>query len=499
MNKPLCVFRVDSSLQIGTGHVVRTLVLAEVLRKKGCSILFITRVDEGNVVSMIREEGYPVEQLPSASPFNEEDDFIETQKIISKQSQKPDWVIVDHYGISITWEKKTRDFSSNILVMDDLENRQHDCDVLLDPNLKKDFHLAYTSLIPARCHKLIGPTFALLKKEFKEERQKLKKNFEGIKNVLVFFGGIDKNFDAKNAIIALKDLSYLNINIVIGKSNPHLEEIKNYQKIAPHIKIHFNPPSLSKLMAAADIYVGGGGSVTWERCCLGLPSIVIAVATNQKATAELMAAKEYIYYLGSAESVSSFKIRKTFDDLVMNPQKCESLSIRSSELVDGDGAERVACIVVPALIEFRRVELKDCQDVYDWRNSPEVRDNSFNSEKTDYEDHRVWFEKSLLNEKRIILIAQINGKPVGILRYDLEPDFAFTALYMAPGNHGKGYATHMFIRGGRWLKKNYPHIQYMLSRVLVKNIASQKALLKSGYTYKFFEKNNEECVMIKNI
>lgn len=349
------VIRTDASIQIGTGHVMRCLTLAHALKENGVKVSFISRKHEGNLIAEIKDQGFDVYTLACTLPDENngldesKDDYKswlgvtqirdadESLAFITKL--RPDWVIVDHYAIDSVWHQKIRPSCQSILVIDDLANRPHDCDVLLDQNVAVG-HERYSGLVPQRCNILIGPKYALLRKEFKQLRSSAlnrRKNRKSVSRLLINMGGVDKdNFTGQvlNALIH-KPFSYLNeIIVVMGPHAPHLSLVKQLAAKSP-IKcfVLTNVKNMGELMCEVDLAIGASGATTWERCCLGLPSIQMVIAENQKAIAQDLASRHVVRLANDTEEVLSHLA--TASDWV------EDYSNNACQVTDGKGIDRV--------------------------------------------------------------------------------------------------------------------------------------------------------------
>ena len=300
-------FRSDASDTIGTGHVVRCLTLAKGLRKLGKKCKFICRDHDGNLIHKIKQDGFEVKVISSKKkltfnknednslPFHAnwlgaswEDDAEETLKLIHKE--EVELIVVDHYSLDSRWEKKLRPNSKKIMVIDDLADRSHDCDILLDQNLIKNYKSRYDNLIPIKCTALLGPKYALLQDEYERLHKHSKPRIKNIKRILIFFGGSDQNnLTGLTLSIFLKlNRPDIKLDIVLDSRSKYKNEIKAMIKQRSHISIYNDLPTLAYLMHKADLSVGAGGSTTWERCCLGLPSILIVTGLNQEKIAASM-------------------------------------------------------------------------------------------------------------------------------------------------------------------------------------------------------------------
>jgi len=349
-------FRVDASLNMGSGHLSRCLSLAEHLKEMGNEVVFISRLLPGNLNTLIQKHQIPLFELPfkktqvntnktAHSQWLEEDWKTDANQVIDilKTLDPIDWLIVDHYSLDAEWEIQIQPHVSNIMVIDDLADRNHVCDLLLDQNFYLNPDERYINLIPQNCHRIFGPHYALLRKEFKIQRSNLKKRDGQIRRILVFFGGTDPTqltLRAMDVICALKRPSLV-VDIVVGQSNPMAKTI---QKKAMEYGFNFYEQidKMAKLMADCDLSIGASGSTTWERCCLGLPSIVSIIADNQKSISDALKDQEVIWFCNAREADYNNLLHSQIMELFAHPEWVKKYSDRGQELVDGEGCGRVS-------------------------------------------------------------------------------------------------------------------------------------------------------------
>lgn len=493
----MIVFRTDSSLLIGSGHVMRCLTLADELSRRGGEVMFICREHAGHLIGLIEGKGYTVARLLrpegecAATPedvahqswlgVSWQEDAADT--IAALGGMRPQWLIVDHYALDCRWEETLRLHTGKILVIDDLADRLHECDMLLDQNLYRAIEARYDGLVPVRCQRLLGPKYALLRPEFAVARKDLRERFGEIRRVLVFFGGVDPTNETEKALQALKGMTgrQFEVDVVVGAANLNSERIQ--QICAANRGFHYRCQvnNVAELMAMADLAVGAGGTATWERCAMGLPSLVMSVADNQVELAETGAEHGLFLYLGKARDVSSDVIMKALELFFASPVNLRHYAASSVGLVDAKGAGRVAAFLAPLPISLRRVIPEDCDAIYAWRNDEETRRYIFNSEPITIEAHRRWFFSSLENMDRILLIGEINGKPVGVLRYDLSGDEALVSVYLVPGEGGHGVGSQLIRCGTQYMRRNHPRIKAVNAEIFRENIASLRAFESAGY------------------
>lgn len=313
----IAAIRVDSSTMIGSGHLMRCLTLAERMREDGWEVHFICRDLPGNLSALVETYGFFLHLLPrhrhDASlqgyavwlTVSQEVDAAETREVLQKLSSVRR-LVVDSYALDRAWERKLRPLTDEIFVIDDLANRPHDCDILLDQNFYRDMEGRYIGLVPAQCRQLLGPRHALLRKEFYEARQALRKRDGRLRRILIFYGGSDETRETEKAIAALLQvgLSKIEVDVVVGSSNACQEAIQKCCEGHECLHYHLQVNHMADLMAKADLSLGAGGTTTWERCFLGLPAIVTAIAENQLEICQGCAEAGLIYYLGRWDEVS---------------------------------------------------------------------------------------------------------------------------------------------------------------------------------------------------
>ena len=334
------VFRTDSSMDIGTGHVMRCLTLADELMERGADLSFVCRKAPGNLIQHIEDKGYRVYPLPPDIDLSVDKDL--TQKILQKQTELIDWLIIDHYEIDILWESYLRKYVKKIMVIDDLANRYHDCDILLDQNISVKGN-RYNGFVPLHCLKLLGPEYALLMQEFAQARMSLKERAGEVKRILVTMGGVDHENQTAKVLKGIKMLGRndISVDVILGASNPNRSKIEEMISEMQNAKCFNNVKNMADFMVKADIAIGASGSTTWERCCLGLPSIVMVLADNQKDIAEELGKEGVVVNLGWHEDVTEMDIKNAVENLLADSDKRGKMNLKGKEMVDGIGIKKV--------------------------------------------------------------------------------------------------------------------------------------------------------------
>jgi len=358
----ILLFRTDASRKIGTGHIMRCLTLAEALKKKGAQCHFICREHSGNLIEHIIKRGFIVKNLSiiakeivsdesNRNVHSEyaswlgadwETDAAETKGCVGNTVY--DWLIVDHYALDERWEKALRSRCRRLMVIDDLAERPHDCDFLLDQNLGRN-KSHYHHLVPENCTVLTGPHYALLRPEFAAFRDySLQRRANPkLKHLMISMGGVDQINATGRVLEAIKACALpddLRITVVMGSNAPWLSQVETLAEQLPQpTKVMVNVQNMAQLMADSDLAIGAAGSTSWERCCLGVPALILIVAANQRESAMALERKGCAKQLNCTgiipKQLSSVLI------FFMNSTELMRMSRSSSSVVDGKGTGRV--------------------------------------------------------------------------------------------------------------------------------------------------------------
>ena len=511
------VIRADASLQIGSGHVMRCLTLANYL-KNHAEILFLCRPHEGNLIKLIEQNQFSVRVL---NPPNLISDYSlvhsqwlgSTQKEDAQQClkalgvEKYDWMIVDHYALDKTWQFLMKESFRKLMVIDDLGDRCHICDLLLDQNFGSN-HEKYKGLIPKNCYVLLGPEFTLLRNEFTKWREisiKRRSNYL-IKNILINLGGVDKE-NYTNKIIKEIEKSNLSrdieIIVVLGKTSPHIEAVMLASKNSSFdIHVKTGVQNFAELMSNADLAIGAGGTTTWERCCLGLPTIQLVIAENQKILSESLSNINALLFLSSPSNLKS-ALDKAKDNL-------EVLALNSFNLVDGKGVLRVSNIILLAeffelglgLIPYQSLSRNDALEILLMRNNIEIRKWMTNKKIITIKEHLNFISNLSKKKNCLFLVLKNNCKIIGTIN--------FTSINKVNGSAEFGIFANPFLfekgRGERLMKAAmlYSKNCLRLKRLNLQVFAENKAAINLYKKYNFFknsniEGNQEDLINMSNI
>lgn len=354
------VFRADASLEMGSGHVIRCLTLADALREQGAECQFLCRAHQGHLADLIGVRGHRchlLAALPDEDRAASESslahaswlgcgwglDAAQTQAILT--DWQPDWLVVDHYALDARWERLMRPHVGNIMAIDDLADRAHDCDLLLDQNLGRQPD-DYRERLPSHCTLLVGPRYALLRTEFAAMREYSlqRRQTPVLKQLLITMGGVDQPNATGRVLEALQDIPLpedCRICVVMGEKAPWLAEVETLAATMPWpTEVRVNVSNMAELMADSDMAIGAAGGTSWERCCLGLPTILVVLASNQREAAIHLAAAEAAHVVASVDDIPK-EMARLLLALLQEEGALARLSSASAAISDGTGVRRV--------------------------------------------------------------------------------------------------------------------------------------------------------------
>ncbi len=346
MKKNLFV-RVDTSPEIGTGHILRCVGLADELRNTFDKIIFLSRKTTRSIIEIILKNGFEVstidtpikKSLKNNSKLNNELETIGNLLIPYKENLN--FLLIDHYDISSNYESSLRKIFKKIFVIDDLANRQHDCDLLIDQNYYKDLTNRYLKLVSKNTITLLGPKYVILRSEFRNSKKINYKKNTFPKRILISFGGSDPTNECEkvlNAIFSLKNKQFV-ITAVTGIHNKNFKQLKKQFGGNDNTKILNHTNNFNELLLNSDLCFGAGGTTTWERLYLGLPSIVTIISSDQKESIEFLSDMGHVINLGLAKDVTTETYAKTIKKI--DPKILYNLSLKNKKLIDGKGCARI--------------------------------------------------------------------------------------------------------------------------------------------------------------
>lgn len=413
----LAVFRADASPAIGGGHVMRCLALADRLRREGREPAFACSPETQPTMPFLADSGHPVLEVGEA----------DADRLAQRWPGGADWLIVDHYGRDAAFESRCRPWAKRILVIDDLADRRHDCDLLLDPTYGRRAS-DYRELTPDACRILVGPAYAPLRPQFAQGRERrLVGGTKPAGRILVSMGLSDSTTTVQRVLEGIEAAGLdAAVTVVVGAGETEQETLRTIaRKSRLDIAVHARVDDMVGLMAAHDLAIGAAGVSAWERCVLGLPALIVVTADNQRSVARALADVGAATVLGDADSVTAGRVAEALKETMKRPQRLMQMSRRAMAVCDGLGAGRMAMEMAQETarngdsVRLRPATVKDSDLIFEWQSDPFTR-RYFNTPETPSRaDHMQWVAATVADPARHLNVILHGDAPVGVLRLDL--------------------------------------------------------------------------------
>ena len=329
------LLRADASSTIGTGHVIRCQTLAVELVLRGWAATLASRDLPPGLARSVRASGIALVELPVDGTSEDE------PKAIARNVSRPmDLVVVDHYDLGADWERAAAPWADRAMAIDDLADRFQDVDIVLNQNLGASAS-RYLGLVPSPTRILSGPSFALIRPEFAAARARGRLREGRLDRILVFMSGIDRDDVTGRAARAAAALG-VRVDVVVGADYPSQAALRAWARARPGVDLHVDTPDMAGLMERADLAIGAAGSASWERCTLGLPTVLVTLADNQAETARLLAEAGAAVDLGWHASVTAGDLEDALNELANDRERLVAMSEAAARITDGRGTIRVA-------------------------------------------------------------------------------------------------------------------------------------------------------------
>jgi UDP-2,4-diacetamido-2,4,6-trideoxy-beta-L-altropyranose hydrolase len=348
--------RADASREMGTGHLMRCLTLSDSLVAAGMEVVFLCSSASAPWRAVIEAHGHRYVRVPVEAPAHGRPmdpspphaDWLpwgqqaDAAAVLAVLPDAVDWLIVDHYALDARWELAVRPRAGRLLAIDDLADRPHACDVLLDHNPQDKGEARYCGLIPPDALRLIGPQYALLRPGFAEARALRTPGGGKLQRINVFMGGTDSVGATLLVLQALSTsvLADISVDVMIGGASSHLPAIRDRARSRGNTMIHVDTPEVASLLAAADLAIGAGGVAALERCCLGVGSVTVSVAANQEPALAALTRAGAILHLGKFDQLEATTLRNCVIALRRDPGLLATISAAAAAITDGKGTSR---------------------------------------------------------------------------------------------------------------------------------------------------------------
>jgi UDP-2,4-diacetamido-2,4,6-trideoxy-beta-L-altropyranose hydrolase len=475
---PLAVFRFDASPRLGGGHASRCLVLADALARAGwrCGLAFAAG-SVGVVPELARRECL---QLDGGADG-------EQAALAARWPEGCDLLVVDHYRRDAGFEDGCRPWARRIMVIDDLADRSHACDILLDQTLGRVAG-DYEGLVPAQCRLLLGSRYALLRPEFAAAREAAigrRRSPGPAARILVALGGSDPDNVTATVIdgIAAAGIE-AGVDVVMGAGAPHLATVKaQVAGIAGKVALHVGVGDMAAMMTAADMAVGAAGTSAWERCCLGLPTLLVVLADNQETVAAHLSDAGAALVLGRTGGVAVDGVATAVADLCRSAETRRTMAEAAASVCDGYGVQRVVAGLLPPVpgrdgkpVGLRLATAADSALMLDWQRNDRTRRHGRNPCPPAADEHERWMRRYLGDVGGVLTVILHDGEPAGVLRFDATAGGLEVSILVAPERYRKGIGRAVLSLP----RKLFPDVD-LFAEVLPANAASQALFRGAGY------------------
>lgn len=484
---PVAVFHFSAHAAIGSGHAMRCNTLQSHLEALGWRCYWA--IDQATATFL--KHSIPPQALILLTTGSPEQQAAE----IAAAVDRCDVLVIDHYGTTPAFAAAARAFTDRIVYFDDLADRAMDADVIVNPTPGfSTQNYAALNARPALC--LLGPDYALLRQQFpalRRQRRAVAQRRQA-ERALVAFGGVDPLNGSGVALDVLATFPGIAIDVVLGSGAPHLAEVaKQVAALGARARLLTDVADMAGLMAKADLAIGAPGTSTWERGCLGLPSVLIGIAENQRANAAIVIQAGAGLLAGFLTDEDRATVTRNLADhlvlLIGDADVRHKMGEAAAALCDGRGAQRIVVALLHSqpLADGRQLHLRLAEPddegmLLDWQSAPETRRFALNPDVPTAAEHHAWYYAKLESTQDWLLFGEIDGRPAGYVRLDWMGEDNGRTQYLisiaaAPGWQRQGIGAAL-LAGARALAP----AAHLYATVLPENTASVALFAKAGYS-----------------
>ena len=436
--RPPLLIRADASTAIGTGHIMRTLALAQEWRRGGGDVIFAVAMLPETLRARIQIEKCRIVEI-TAERGSAED---ATQTCGAAAGL----IVADGYAFDGTYQDALRAGGARVLLLDDYGHAQrYSADFVLNQNAGAE--AALYEKRRAETELLLGPRYALLRREFIEFGPPPRASAPARK-LLVTIGGSDPANVTRKVLDALEFLDAdLQTRVIAGAANPHLDELRGtVQRFGDRVEILASVADMPAQMAWADCAVSAAGGTCWELLFMGLPAALLTVIDNQRGIARALAAAGAALDLGWHTDAGPRRIADGLRGLLAAPERLADMSRRGRDIVDGEGAARVAMRLEGSRVRVRRAGPQDAERLWHWANDPDVRARAFSTAPIPWADHIAWFGRKSVSPDSLLLVGiDADDLPVGQVRFDSDAEgIATIDISVDRSRRGEGFGLELF-------------------------------------------------------
>jgi len=471
------IVRADAGIQVGTGHVMRCLALAQEWIANSGKVRFMGAGLSLGLRNRLESEGCTVVEIESEGA---DIDFL--RHVSKSTALYCPWVLLDGYHFTPSLQQSIVNLGVRLAVVDDFGHVNPTCaDMVINANpcaLRDDYVLDR-----ADADVLLGSRYALLRREF--TRKKHIRRFETDETrILVTFGGSDPSNVTARVLDACSELdNNLKFKVLVGSLNPHRNELAASIKSLGNKANMLEPVSdMSDLMAWADMAIAAGGHTCWELAAMGLPALVIEIADNQSRIAAALAQAGTVITLGPEKLLQHDSLVAALRDLVSSPAKRCQMSVNAMSMVDGFGCRRIVQKMKKKQIAFRRAVESDAQWIWELSNDAVVRRASFNTGLIPWDDHLLWLRRKLADPACTLLVVESDvGVRVAQCRFENNGDAAKISVSLHECIRGSGWGAAIISAACAWYSGNIDECRPVVAEIREQNSASLRAFNRAGF------------------
>jgi len=463
--------RADASPRMGTGHVMRCLSLVQGLRPLDGPAMLVAAEITAALEPRLQSAGVELTRLIAEAGSAE--DAEQTVKIA--REYKASWIMVDGYQFNADYQRQLKAAGFRVLFLDDYGHaKNYSADLVLNQNLHAKANYYVQRETDTRL--LLGTRYTLLRQEF-QALTDWKRNVPAhASQVLVTLGGADPDNVTSKIIAALGTLPGAESVVVVGGSNPHLPALRALVEKSPTtIRLVVDAQNMPELMQQADVAVAAGGTTSWELAFMGLPTLMLVLADNQREVADGLSAAQVV------RKTKPGTVAEDLAYLLADADARKAMSERGRKLVDGLGVSRVVAAMRAGELTVRRVQPDDCRQIWEWSNDPEVRKVSLSRDDIPWDSHVKWFNARVESPSCFFYIGSDHEKLIGQIRFDLNGMEATLSISLSKEARGHGYGPALIVRGSQQF---FADSTARLIRAYVnpENTVSLRAFEKAGYS-----------------
>lgn len=471
-NKTRLLFRADGNSQIGLGHVIRSLALAELLREDFTCAFAIQDPSE----TLQTQLKTACEKIIQLAKTGNENDLLKEAESLAKQFSGQEIIVLDGYQFPTEYQQILKQKGSILICLDDLHNRQFVADAVINIAGGVKPEMYKTAPFTRLC---LGPAYALLRKPFREVQKSVPKRDEKVLKFLVCFGGADPENYTLHYSEKLLDLNQdIQLEIVTGSAYQHSETLQHFLSRKRFVNWHKNlsAEAMAELMEQCPVAICSASSVAYEYCAVNGMLLVEKTADNQADLYQYLISEKLAFPAEKLEEYLTSSNRETL---------AENLAQKQRGIFNGQAETNLktlfAQLELQARLAFRKVTATDAELLFEWANDPVVRQFSFNPEPIPFETHINWLTGKLANPNALLLLAEVQNQTAALLRFDLNDNTALISYQIGAAFRGKGLGHRVLQVGLKELKKHFPEISQAIGYVQPENLASVRAFEKADF------------------